>query len=360
MIRACPTVVVLVLVAAAPARAETTKVIADGAGATGLSAYGGHLVWSSLDPASKQWRLLHLHAGKVKPLPVPARSVPFDADTGPDAAGHPVVVYSACAKEAAPRAALEATGCHIVQVRLDAPGPPATVAGTDVPGTSATTPSRWRGRLAFARHADGTPLSTVVLLRGGRAKRLRGPAVLCNVDCDDRDIATTLESLDLGERAAAFVWRQDGGDTFGISSNWFLAVDSLDGKRQEILSAGFVDGACGYVYPFAPSVIGTGAFWIASGSPCDKTETVFAQDDPRSGRRREARAASGLIFDAARDGRTVFWLRASKRRADQQLGFSPPCAEPRRQQPCAIVRSTGLRWRTVPKGKNLGPYPEDG
>lgn len=357
MMRAFLAAGILAAALAVPARAETTKVIADGRGATGLSAYGGHLVYSVRDPVSKQWSLVRWHAGHVEALPVPPRSVPFDADAGPDAAGHPVVVYSACTRAAAPRDATAARGCHIMQLRLDRPSRPVPVAGTNRPGVSLTTPSRWRGDLAYARRADGSELSQVVLRHKGTTRRLRQPAILCDLDCDDRDVAITIEAIDLGARAAAFLWRQDGADTYGIASVWSLIVDPLSGGRMRDLSDGYVDGACGYVLPFAPTVIGAGAFWVAAGSPCDRTQTDFAQELLRPRRFREAKERSGPIFGATRDGDTVYWLRPAKLRSTDQLGYSDLCADPQRR--CQIVRSRQLPWHTLKKGKQPGPQPED-
>ena len=53
---------------ATPARADDIRVrpvpvpatvVADAAGATALTAYGGHVVWSRLDPATNRWQLVH-------------------------------------------------------------------------------------------------------------------------------------------------------------------------------------------------------------------------------------------------------------------------------------------------------------
>jgi hypothetical protein len=349
---------VAAVAAAAPAAARTT-VVAGGDGAAGLTAYGGHLVWSQRDPHTHRWTLRHWHAGHTSRIAVPARAVPFDADAGPDAAGHPALAFSQCAKD--PREALDwlrASGCRIVTMRLDVHDTPHPVAAADAPGTSATTPSLWRGSLAFVRHTDEDFTSHVLLLRAGATAPFALPdgTVRCRVDCDDIRILTAVESLDLGPRAAAFVWRQSGGDTFGISDEWFLEVDPLDGSARHELSDGFIDGACGFVYPFAPTAAGVGAFWVASGSTCETTETVFGEVNPATKRRREARERSGLIFGAARDGTTTYWLRASNK-VNDRFPSTQACVGVRAD--CKIVRSTSLPWRTLRRGQRLGPYPEE-
>src|SRR3954468_10848784 len=93
------TVTLLVLPVAA--RADFT--VADVQRPTPVSAYAGRLVWSQYDASIAGFRLVEAHAspsGEVTTqLPVPPRSVPFDADVGPGANGAPTVVYSRCATE---------------------------------------------------------------------------------------------------------------------------------------------------------------------------------------------------------------------------------------------------------------------
>ena len=42
--------------------AVPATVVADAPGATALTAYGGHVVWSRLDPATGRWQLVHRHS----------------------------------------------------------------------------------------------------------------------------------------------------------------------------------------------------------------------------------------------------------------------------------------------------------
>src|SRR5688572_27535345 len=59
-------------------RGPRVGAIASGDGVSGLSAYGGHLVFSRLE--GRHYRLYHWHDGRLKALPVPARRSVFDAD----------------------------------------------------------------------------------------------------------------------------------------------------------------------------------------------------------------------------------------------------------------------------------------
>jgi hypothetical protein len=81
--------------------AVPAAVLAPATGATGLSAYAGHAVFSQYDPTTGRWRLMHWLRGAVKQLSVGERPVPFDADAGPGRDGRPVAVFSRCRHEPA-------------------------------------------------------------------------------------------------------------------------------------------------------------------------------------------------------------------------------------------------------------------
>ena len=152
-----------VLALPSPARAGFT--VAPVERPTPVSAYAGHLVWSQYDAGV--YRLFEAHAspsGEVTTaLPVPPRSVPFDADVGPAAHGAPTVVYSRCATE--PRLGddglpLRATGrgCDVYRVSLRGGGE-TRVAGVSTGDASEFLPTVWRDRIAFGRvyeQRDGT------------------------------------------------------------------------------------------------------------------------------------------------------------------------------------------------------------
>src|SRR4051812_21369403 len=228
MVRIAAVCALAALAALTPTAHAEETVIADGQGAAALSAYGGYLVFSRRDATTGRWALVRWHDGLETPLPLPYRAVPFDADAGPDAAGRPVVDYSRCATD--PTTAdewLRARGCRIEELRLDAPAEPRAVPGTHARGSSETTPSRWGAAIAFARHGNRRFASQLRLLRDGarRSVALPGAPVRCLGGCGGRRIRTTVESLDLGARATAFVRRQNGGDTVGIDAEWFLQAD---------------------------------------------------------------------------------------------------------------------------------------
>ena len=204
----CVTLGMLVgsLVGASSADAQATTVIASESRSTGLSAYGGVLVWSSYSTELRRYRLTVLREGRVERLPVPSRRVPFDADVGPDERGEPQIVYSRCAHE--PRAGtLEPTyyeggrGCRLwrYSFRDDSER---RVRGADVRGGSVSRPSVWGSRLVYllSRHSrdgyGGFDVSTTVRtlsLRSGRRRTISVPSRLTR----RAKAGTTVTGLDL-------------------------------------------------------------------------------------------------------------------------------------------------------------------
>jgi hypothetical protein len=90
------------------------------------------------------------------------RSVPFDADLGPDVNGETVAAYSRCAREPRPRAPRignviaqmpdwsRGRGCDLYRFDF-ATGRETRIATANSPGASEFLPSVWKARVAFAR-----------------------------------------------------------------------------------------------------------------------------------------------------------------------------------------------------------------
>jgi hypothetical protein len=289
--------------------------IASGAGVSGLSAYGGHLVFNRRQDG--RYRLYHWHDGRLDALPLPARRTPFDADAGPDEQGHPVVVYSDCG-----------TRCRVFRLPLDRPAKPRDL------GIEGRLPSTWRGRLAYV--AGG---KLWVRLRGrDESRRLPLPK------------GATVETLDLGSRAAVFTWStEDVG--FGIGEGWVLQIDPLRGGTKRMVE-GYISGACGFVRPLTPTAAGLGAFWIATGATCDVTKTIFAEADLRYAHPRSATAPGHLILGATRDATSIYYLSAAPH-AVRDLPDPASCEG----TPCTIVRARAVRWRDRTPGRQFGPHP---
>jgi hypothetical protein len=286
--------------------------IADGSGASHLSAYGGDLVFSRRD--GKRYWLMHWRDGRLTRLPIPSQARPFDADAGPDENGKPVVVYSASRR--------------LMRLRLDGSSTPRALGIAGV-----THPSTWRGRIAYVHGRD-----VLVRLRGKTRPRRMARAA-------------RVTSLDLGSRAVVFTAdhaTRDLGET-----EWTLQVAPLDGERPKTMVSGYVSGACGFVRPIDPTAHGKGVFWVATGASCDTTRTIFAEADLHYRHPRSAGDSEHLILGATRDATATYWLRASAK-TRVEVPYPTACEDVR----CTIVRLAQPRWRARTPGRPFGPHPE--
>jgi hypothetical protein len=309
----------LTAVAASPAQAADT-VLAPAANTAGITAYGGHVVLSRLDPATGMWSLVRWHAGAVDVLPVAPRTVPFDADAGPDADGNPVVVYSRCARDPvllpaslAPSVDWQkARGCDVYALPLTGAAVARKLTAASSRTKSETTPSIWRGGVAFARHDDGAATPTLLYVpAGARQPRILGGGSIqtCSSRCTAANVYRGVDQLDIGPARATFVWRMVGGGVYGIGIGWELRATSLKGGASTLLGSGLVSGTCGFTLPSAPSALSAPISYLAAGADCDVSETHFATIDPVTGARGSAPAPGGLAAGLARDGETLYWLR---------------------------------------------------
>ena len=110
---------------------------------------------------------------------------------GSDADGNPVVVYSRCAQEppnlsgspggtdfgAGPSSDWQtARGCDVFELSLTGRPVEHKLTAASSKTQSETTPSMWRGGLAFARHADGSANTKLLYLPMARRSRARSVA----------------------------------------------------------------------------------------------------------------------------------------------------------------------------------------
>ena len=154
------------LLPAAAAAAETTVAAVDGP--TPIREHTGVAVLSVFDREAGVFRLAVSRDGAPpEPLPVPPRTVAFDADIGPEVDGGLTVVYSRCATEAA--GARRPRGCDLFQLALQDPTEQ-RIAAVSTAGASEQRPTLYRGRVAFARTPDTGRARTRVV-----SHRLRGP-----------------------------------------------------------------------------------------------------------------------------------------------------------------------------------------
>jgi hypothetical protein len=332
------------------------EVVAEVPGAVGLTAYGGHVVWSAPDPATGSWRLMRWHDGAVAPLAVPERSVPFDADVGPDRRGRPVVVFSRCGREP-PMSRYyamidwtKARRCDIWRLSLGG-GVLRRVRGVNTAGGSETTPSIWGDSIVFQRRRPGRSASRL-LLRPRVGAALRRLAVGSRGPASSTLPSQMVSAIDIGPRAVAFIWVSPV--EYGHADvSWELWVDSLRTGRRTPVDFGGI-GECNFFKPRSPNAQGLGVLWIQAEFECglDPTGSITRYDH-RSGQAGRAETTD-LALEAARDGNTTWWLRGSAVRHGDRGAFEHPELCSASATPCELVRSTSLAFSPFALPR---PYP---
>jgi hypothetical protein len=381
VIRVCAGAVLLLLAFATSANAADI-VLAPASETAGLTAYAGDVVFSRHDPTTGRWALMRWHAGVINVLPVAQRIVPFDADAGSDAAGRPVVVYSRCAHEDSSLVPdwEVARGCDVYELALTGRPVEHKLAAASSKTASETTPSMWRGALAFVRHADRGIVPRILYLRAGtRTPRTLGGGSVqtCAGACGFSRRHDTVERLDLGESRVAYVWRMTGGSVYGTGIVYELRAAPLAGGPSTLLDTGLFSGTCGYGLPNAPTMSAGTISYVDSGADCDVITTQFASADPVTGARGTAPTPGGLADSAVTDAGTIYWLRIPPGAPGGSVPGNAHCARPgvhcelvaspvpayndsqrpRPQSPPGdidLVRSgTGYRWVRGPAGTRL-------
>jgi hypothetical protein len=359
----------LLLLALAPSAAQAQSsdvVLAPAPDSTGVSAYGGQVVLSKRDPQTGRWALVRWHAGVVDVLPVAQRSVPFDADAGPGRDGDPVVVYSRCRVEPALTPGLAPTpdwqtarGCDVYELNLTGTPTERKLTAVSSSSQSETTPSTWRGNIAFVRHADRAFVPKVLYLAAG-AKRLRslggGSVQTCSqaAYCRFAQRHDSVDQLDLGPARAAYGWRMTGGAVYGTGVVWELRAVPLAGGRSVLLDSGLISGACGFGLPSAPNASRNPIAYLDAGADCDVSATRFATADAVSGAHAAAPTPGGKAASASYDGSTIYWLR-TKAPTDVPVPGALSCTFAVAN--CELVRSPVPAYAPAP-GRGQAPQAD--
>ena len=348
--------------ATAPAAERVlTPVVSD----TALSAYAGWVVWSESIPAGR-WALTAWHDGARRRLPVATRRVPFDADVGPDAHGRPVVTFSRCRREPGGGAGFvpangipawsQAAGCRIVELdpangRIRRLHPPGTH------GQSDTTPSRWHGRLAFARTRDGGHVSRLLLWSpgSGRIRPLRPGDVPggCghSSSCTGATRVGTVQQLDLGAEVAAFLWQVQAPAVSGEGPGWELMADTLADGGQELLAGGSSSGLCGATHPGSPNAAGGRVWFDVVVFDCDTPHAYRSLGDAETADVHQAETEP-VTWQLARDGGALYELRGPWP-AEAVTSNAAPCTGA--AAPCRLVVDDHPAEPT--EGQDLGTPP---
>jgi hypothetical protein len=330
------------------------QVVATLPDAKGLTAFGGHVVWSHPDAAGHGWRLMQWHAGRVTRLAIPPRAVAFDADAGPDAHGRAVAVYSRCRVEPGetqPRSAVwkSARGCRVWEVGLDG-GRERRVRHLHARGFSEATPSIWGAAIAFQRFRDGARRSVLRISRHRRNRALGLPAPK-----DPGPVYTS--ALDLGPRVAAAVFQLDTAG--GQGAAWELWLKARRGGRRFRVTSGEI-GECAFEQVLSPNAYGTGVLWARLADFCADSLTPNGVHQGKvmrfDWRRRVAAQADtrDYALEAARDGPTTWWLHATGTGGPASVDSDNPTVCARSPTPCELMRSTPLAFTPFPFP---GPFP---
>jgi len=368
MIRPRQLAPLLLLAVLAPPAQAADIVLAPAANTSAITAYGGHVVLSRLDPATNRWALVRWHDGVVDALPVTQRSVPFDADAGSDATGNPVVVYSRCATEPPAVSGLApspewqlARGCDVYAYPLTGTGAQEHKLTTASSASqSETTPSMWRGGVAFARHADGgaTPKLLYVPAGSSKLRRLGGGAIqTCASMCGPGSVRRSVDQLDIGPSRAAYVWRMTGGNVYGVGAIWNLYAASLKGGQPTPLDSGVISGACGFSLPSSASARSNPIRYLDAGAECDTTETNFTRADAVTGLHGAAPTPGGLAAGAAYDGDTVYWLRVAGNPSEVPVPGAASCTFAAAR--CELVASSLPAFADQPLRHQGSPSDDD-
>jgi hypothetical protein len=308
-------------------------------------------VWSELGEDGR-WHLVGWHGGMRVEPPVTPRGAPFDADVGSDAHGRPVVTYSRCAADPVapppyasvpgyaspnglPRQSL-ARGCGLRVLDLVS-GRERALRVSRPRGTSDTTPSMWRGDVAFARMSRGATVAQVLIWhhRSGRLDRLAHGTVpkRCpySTACARAVRRGEVQQLDLGSSGAAFVWDVAAPGVIGAGDGWELRVDDLRTGVSRNYDSGYQSGACGARYPVSPTMVGRDVWFDELRWICDVSHTSYVRGVP-GGRRGLLEAGPPLMWQVAVDGHTAYSIRGPRPASTSQ---DPPCIAS--SGPCRLV-----------------------
>jgi hypothetical protein len=308
-----------------------------------ISAAGGWVAWSA-PVAGGGFGLFAWHAGAVAQVPVAPRAQPFDLDLGTDAHGRPVATFSRCA--VAPTVLLGRTqawsgsGCRVRVVDL-ATGRERAGGVPRPPGTSDTTPSMWRGRIAFARRDVRRHRNVAqVMLWSPAARRLTALSHgAMPTDCPYRGgckgmtVLGAVDGLDLGGRLAAFRWLVQAPGVVG-HLGWEVRADRLSDGRSRVVGAGFLGEACtggtDAVQPSLPSADGSDVWFTQRSTRCYVDTASLVRFDVGTGGAAFG-PLDGEILQSTRDGAALYALVAPRPQAE----VDPTCAA---DAPCTIER----------------------
>ncbi len=369
----------------ATAGSSTSDLVALPGGAWGLKAYDGYVIFSTRDPGTVRWQLMEWHDGVISALDVPTRSVPFDADIGPDANGDPAVVYSRCATEPSYDGLGQfdwatARGCRIWELSLPG-GSPRLLNAIGAVGASDSTPAIWDGAIAFARvPAHASPrVAAIYLWAAGRPLRhLAGGSPPCplGISCPHSHAWAAAMSLDAN--VLAIDWALKGYHVAAAGCGpaggeiWEMLADRLSGGQRSFADTGGFDGCNATRFmPASPSAVGGSILYSWQypvledrGTPPLDEAVRLVQFAPAARRWETASVAPGpavanpgdsTVAGVAADGSTTYWVSYTPSLSPGRDDYAPatdypigvcdtsPLADPERETgSCELEATTAL------------------
>ncbi len=345
--RRTQTVASLVLAAmagclAVPAASHADRLLGAVERPTPIRAWDGTGAFSVYDSGAGVYRLAVTGPdGPPALAAVAPRTVPFDADVGPDLAMRPTVVYSRCERERPRR------DCDIYRYSI-ARGSESKIAGADSDAASEVSPSIWRGQVAWVRTIDTRPAAAPRLylraLTAPRARRSQRLSLIGGDGCASLAACRAeVEEIELyGERLAVNVTYQRGsfGGVCGLRE---IHVQTLGQRARRLASQ--ICGLGGQSYA-GPSFAGGSLYWAryCAGDPgaCTPSRAGAYRYGLRSGTYALAGFERDLTgFSYLGEGR-AFEVRVTS-------GEFGECGNPPidAAADCVIVRVDGLRFRAV-------------
>jgi hypothetical protein len=291
-----------------------------------IGAGGGWVVWSV--PVAGGWGLEGRHLGAVSALAVAPRPQPFDLSVGSSQTGGPVVTFSRCTKTPGGAAfglgflaPLTGRGCRVRVLDLKT-GRESTPAIPHPAGASDTTPSMWRGRVAFARldPAHHAEVQQVLLWRPGHPGLASLPhgamPAKCTLrgGCAGQPRTGSVEGLAYDGRLVSFLWQPVAPGVFG-DGGWEVRADRVSTGASRIVGSGFAGEVCtgsglDLSAPSPPVLDADTVEFASLQSTCYVFDSVLSLANPTKAGNGLYGALAGAVLGLARDGRQLYALEA--------------------------------------------------
>jgi len=327
---------------AVPTAAHADRLLGAVERPTPIRAWDGIAAFSVHDSGAGVYRLAVTGPdGPPTLVNVAPRTVPFDADVGPDLAMRPTIVYSRCERETPRR------DCDIYRYSISR-GVESKFAGADSDAASEFNPSIWRGEVAWVRTIDGRPAAApriyVRPVTAPRSRPSRRLSLIAGGGCASLAACNAIvEEIELyGRRLAVNVTFNSGGFG-GVCGLREIHVQTLGQRARRLASQ--LCGLGGQSYA-GPSFVGGSLYWAryCAGDPggCSAARAGAYRYGLRTGTYALAGFERDLTgFSYLGEGR-AFEVRVTSNN-NGECGNPPDDAA----GDCQIVRVDGLRFRAV-------------